>query len=207
MSIFESVTDKTDTLASAPIPARVKKGVRVAIITGNHVQDLEFFYPYYRLNEAGYDVDVITVKGGKLEGEFGLGIQETSAITAARAGDYALLYLPGGKAPADLRRNEDVISFVQEFAARGRPIAAICHGPQILITAELVRGKQMACFHEVREELVKAGGIYVNEALVEDGQFITARQPGDLPRHLAGVLDALEGILDLTVQRNERKSA
>jgi protease I len=203
MSIFGSNKGKEDTLASAPIPSRFKKSKRVAIITGNKVQDLEFFYPYYRLNEAGYDVDVVTPDGGKFEGDHGMGLQTSIAITDVGTGDYELLYLPGGKAPVELRENPALIHFVKKFAAGGGPIAAICHGPQILITAGLVRGKQMACWPEVRGELEKAGGIFVDEALVEDGQFITARMPGDLPRHLAGVLDALEGKLDLTARRDK----
>lgn len=186
-------TPKEDTLAAAPIPERLKLGRRVAIITANNVQDLEFFYPYYRLTEAGFDVDVITPKGGKFEGKNGFGLQNTLAIEDVGAGDYDLLYLPGGKAPAELRENETVLSFVKKFAAFGNPIAAICHGPQVLISADLVRGKQMACWPEVREELEKAGGIFVDEALVMDGQFITSRMPGDLHRHLWATLQILMG--------------
>ncbi len=196
-----------DTLAAAPTPDRLKKGERVAIITGDHVEDLEFFYPYYRLNEAGYDVDVFTLNDEKFKGKTGYEFKAAHKLAVARPDDYALLYLPGGKAPAELRKHDEVINFVKQFAASGRPIAAICHGPQILITAGLVRGRQMACWPEVQEELEEAGGTFVNEALVIDGQFITGRMPGDLPRHLAGVMDALEGKLDLREARGERKSA
>ena len=111
----------------------------------------------------------------------------------ARPADYVLLYLPGGKAPAELRKNDQVIAFIKQFAASGRPIAAICHGPQLLVTADLVRGKQLAAYPGIREEIEKAGATFIDEALVEDGPFITARLPGDLHRHLYGVLHYLNG--------------
>lgn len=205
MSMFSKDSDK-DNHAAAPIPQRLKKNEKVVIITGDNVEDIEFFYPYYRLTEAGYEVDVMTEKGGKFEGKHGLGLKDSKSIDNVRPEAYGLLYLPGGKAPAELRKNEKVIDFVKHFAQTGKPIAAVCHGPQILITAGLAKGKQMACWPEVRSELEEAGGTFVDEALVEDGQFITSRKPGDLHRHLYGALQALEGKLS-NQNRAERKQS
>jgi protease I len=185
--------NERDTYKASPTPERLKKNKRVAIVTADDTQDLEFFYPYYRLCEEGYDVDVITPKGGEFKGKQGMGLKDTRAIDTVRASDYALLYIPGGKAPAELRKNEQVLNFVREFAAANKPIAAICHGPQVLISAGLVRGKRMACWPDVKPELEEAGGRFVDEALVEDGQFVTGRWPGDLPRHMWGTLDYLQG--------------
>ena len=196
MSLLDSITGKDqqpDSYQPAPTPERLRKNERVLIITADKTEDLEFFYPFYRLTEEGFQVDVATPKGGSFEAKHGLGLKETKSIETVRAEDYALLYIPGGKAPAELRENEKVLSLVKQFASSGKPIAAICHGPQVLISAGLVQGKQMACFSEVKAELEEAGGKFVDEALVEDGQFITARKPGDLPRHLYGVLDYLVG--------------
>lgn len=203
MNIFSSKEAK-DNHAVAPIPERLRKHEKVLIITADKTEDTEFFYPYYRLTEEGYVVHVATPKGGKFEGKHGLGLQETKAIDEVRPQDYALLYIPGGKAPAELRKDDKVISFVREFARTGKPIAAICHGPQVLITAGLVKGKQLACWPEVRKELEEAGGTFVDEALVEDGQLITARMPGDLHRHLYGVIQALKGNLSTTQSRDSR---
>ena len=108
-----------------------------------------------------------------------------------RQAHYELLYLPGGKAPAKLRKNDMVIDFVKRFAASGKYIAAICHGPQILAEAGLIRGKTIACWPDLKDEITDAGAIFADEALKEDGQFITARRPGDLHRHLWGILDKL----------------
>ncbi len=203
MSIFGS-DSKTDNHKVAPIPARLQKTEKIIILTADKTEDTEFFYPYYRLTEEGYTVDVVTPKGGSFEAKHGLGLKETKAIKDVRPEDYQLLYIPGGKAPEELCKNEDVIRFVQQFAAdKSKPIAAICHGPQVLITAGLVQGIQMACWPEIREELEKAGATFVDEALVEDRQFITARKPGDLPRHLFGVMEYLRG----EVSTSQRRSA
>jgi protease I len=196
-----------DTHKAAPIPERLRKNQKIAIITDDKVEDTEFFYPYYRLTEAGYDVDVITAEGGKFEGKHGLGLQDSKSINEVNPADYVLLYLPGGKAPASLRDNDQVLAFVREFADSAKPIAAICHGPQILASAGLLKGKQVAAWPELREEMEKAGAIFVDEALVEDGQFITGRMPGDLHRHLCGVLDYLSGKKSTADSRSNRPRA
>lgn len=195
MSLKELITGKEepDNHAVAPIPERLRKSEKVLIITANNTEDTEFFYPYYRLTEAGYTVDVATPEGGAFKAKHGLGLKHTKAIKDVRAQDYALLYIPGGKAPSELRKNESVLNVLKEHAGSGKPIAAICHGPQVLISAGLVSGKRIAAWPEVRSEIEEAGGTFVDEALVEDGQFITARKPGDLHRHLYGVLQMLEG--------------
>ena len=208
MSIMETITGHSgpDTYAVSPTPDRLKKNEKVAIVTADNTEDLEFFYPYYRLSEEGYTVDVITPKGGKFAAKHGLGLQQTKAIKDVRAQDYALLYIPGGKAPAELRKNEDVLNFVKEYAKTNKPIAAICHGPQVLISAGLVNGKQLAAWPEVGKEIEEAGGTFVDEALVIDGHVITGRKPGDLPRHLSGVLEFLSGKIK-DQPRSERKSS
>ncbi len=208
MNIFSRKSEEKDTHAVAPIPERLRKTEKILILTADNTEDTEFFYPYYRLTEEGYTVDVVTPKGGAFKAKHGLGLKNSMAIgdNDVRPQNYALLYIPGGKAPAELRKSDEVIAFVQQFARLGKPIAAICHGPQVLISADLVRGRQLACWPEVKEELEEAGGIFVDEALVEDGQFVTARMPGDLHRHLYGVLQYLKGNVSAAPSA-ERRSA
>lgn len=191
MNIFHP-EKKKDNNAVAPIPERLRKNERIAIITADKTQDLEFFYPYYRLTEEGYEVDVITPEGGKLTCKYGLDLQHTRAIDEVTPADYKLLYIPGGKAPQELREEPRVLNFVREFTKSGKTIAAICHGPQVLLSAGVLKGIEVAAWPEIREELEEGGAQFTDEALQIDGQFITARCPGDLHRHLSGVIQRLK---------------
>lgn len=186
--------EERDIMQAAPTPERLKKAEKILILTADNTEDMEFFYPYYRLVEEGYTVDVATIDGKSFKSKKGYEFKQTTKLSGVHAQDYALLYIPGGKAPAELRKDEDVIRFVQQFAATGRPIAAICHGPQVLVTADLVRGRKMAGYSGIQEEIEKAGGTFSDEALAIDGPFITSRLPGDLPRHLSGVMQALKAM-------------
>jgi protease I len=194
MSLFGLSDKEKDTMVAAAIPESIKKHARAIIITADDTQDLEFFYPYYRLTEEGYQVDVVTPRGGAFNAKNGMGLTHTKPIGGVKPDDYALLYIPGGKAPQELRKNKDVLAFVSVFAESGKPIAAICHGPQVLVSAELAFGRRMAAWPEIASEIVEAGGEFVDEELVIDGPFITARMPGDLPRHMAGVLEYLSNM-------------
>lgn len=185
--------DEKDIMKAAPIPERLKKAEKILIITADNTEDMEFFYPYYRLTEAGYTVDVATMDGKSFKAKHGYEFKQTTSMKDVRPQDYALLYIPGGKAPAALREDETVINFVKEFAQSGKPIAAICHGPQVLITAGLLKGKKVAAYPGIKDELQECGANFSDEALAIDGQFITARLPGDLHRHLCGVIDTLQG--------------
>jgi protease I len=165
---------------------------RIAIVTADLVEDVEFFYPYYRFVEEGYDVDVLTPTGAEVTGYKGLSLKTgTSSVANAVASDYEALFIPGGLAPAEVRTSEAAIAFVQDFAASGKLIGAVCHGPQVLVTAGLVDGRRMTAWREVADEVRAAGGDYVDEPVVEDGQFITARKPGDMPLEMARILDRL----------------
>jgi protease I len=179
-----------DSFVASTMPAG--KGESILILTADDTQDLEFFYPYYRFIEEGYSVDVVTPEGGEFKGKQGMGLKETKAIKDVSASLYALLYIPGGKAPAALKKNKDALSLVQNFAASGKIIAAICHGPQILAAAKLIEGRRISAWPEVEQEVKEAGATYVNEPTVIDGQFITARWPGDLPSHMARTLQVLK---------------
>lgn len=177
---------------AAPIPDRCKKNKKVAIITTDGVEDSEFFYPYYRLNEAGYEVEILTDHGLGLTAKYGSKLNDTKIITNANPEDYALIYISGGNAPIKLRENKEVIKFITDFAKSGKSIASICHGALLLIEANLIKNKKIAAWIGIKDEIREAGAEFSDEALQIDGQFITARMPGDLHRHLCGVLDYLK---------------
>jgi len=165
----------------------------ILIISADTFNELEFFYPYYRFTEAGFRVDVGSPDGGEIKGANGTEFPGTHPIATIDPTQYALLYIPGGKAPAEMRKSEELLKVVRRFDALGKPIAAICHAAQVLVSAGLVKGKRIAAYPEVEEEITEAGGTFVNAPLVEDGQYITARWPGDLPGHLEAVMKRLEG--------------
>jgi len=175
-----------------------ENGYNVLIVTGDKVEDLEFFYPYYRFIEAGCKVDVATLKGGDFKGKHDIGLTQSLKIEDVSADNYQLLYLPGGKAPAKLKDEKTVVELVRDFVASGKPIAAICHGPQILAAANVISGYEIAGWPEIEDEIKNAGAIYANAETVVDGQFITARWPADLPMHLKRTLEILESTKQLS---------
>ncbi|PYY44207.1 hypothetical protein DEJ03_12265 [Curtobacterium sp. MCLR17_043] len=165
---------------------------RIAIVTADRVEDVEFFYPYYRFVEAGYDVDVLTPDGGTLTGYVGLSLRTgLQRVADATAEHYDAVFIPGGLAPAEVRTVPEALAFVRDFAATGRLIGSVCHGPQVLASAGLVDGRSLTSWHEVADEVRAAGGTWIDEPVVEDGQFVTARKPGDMPQQLARIIERL----------------
>lgn len=179
------------------------KGKSVLILTADDTHDLEFFYPYYRMVEAGYHVDVATPKGGEFKGKMGMGLKQTLAIKDIASSQYDLLYIPGGKAPAALKKSDEALTIVRDFVQAKKPVAAICHGGQLLAEAGVVSGRNIAGWPEIEKEVTDAGGIFTNNATVVDGQFITARWPGDLPFHVEATLK----VLDPTGNQQARSAA
>lgn len=179
-----------DTFKPEMQPAAVSHSV--LIITADKVEDTEFFYPYYRFVEEGFKVDVATPDGGEFKGKNGSGLKDTKKISEVKASQYDLLYIPGGKAPERLKKEDAAINLVKQYAASGKPIAAICHGPQLLAKAGVISGRRIAAWPEVEKEVVEAGAVYVNKATVLDAQFITGRWPGDLPSLTAKTLEVLK---------------
>jgi protease I len=174
-----------------PESANAKSPRAILMITADGTEDLEFFYPYYRFIEAGFRVDVVTPGGGAFKGKQGLGLKQTLKISEVVAENYEMLYIPGGKAPTALKEDDDAIELTRQFVTQDKPIAAVCHGPQLLAAADIIEGLKIAAWPEVEEEVREAGASYINQETVVDGRFITARWPGDLPAHMKATLEIL----------------
>lgn len=155
--------------------------MRALVVSADHFEDSELLYPFYRLQEEGLDVDVASIARGKINGKHGYEVAVNTALRDVDPNDYDLLVLPGGKAPAALRKDAAAIAIAQAFMRSGKPVAAICHGPQILITAGVLQGRHATCYGSVSEELSAAGAIYEDSEVVVDGKLVTSRQPADLP--------------------------
>lgn len=173
-------------------PNEPQQQAKIAILTTDGTEDQEFFYPYYRFLEEGYSVDVLTPDGKDFKGKNGAGLKTTTKIKDARAQDYTLLYIPGGKAPAKLKKEDAAVEFVRAFCGTGKPVGAICHGPQLLAEAAVIEGFKIAAYPECEDEVTKAGAQFVNDACVHDGPFITGRWPADLPRQVGRIIDLLK---------------
>lgn len=164
---------------------------KALIVSADLFEDTELLYPLYRLQEAGFQVDVAAPAAGTITGKHNYAVTANLAVDAVESAGscgYSLLVLPGGKAPAALRDIPKVIDIVNDFASSGIPMAAICHGPQILVTARLLRGKRATCYTTVADELREAGALYEDAPVVVDGNLVTSRIPADLPDFMREVM-------------------
>lgn len=165
--------------------------MKALIISADHFEDTELLVAYYRLLEAGIEVDIAAIRRGKINGKHGYQVEATKALKDVNPDDYALLVLPGGKAPAAIRKEAAALRIAQAFFANSKPVAAICHGPQTLISAGLLRGRRATCHPSVAEEMRAAGALYEDSEVVVDGKLVTSRWPSDLPAFMRETLKLL----------------
>jgi protease I len=166
--------------------------VKVLFVLGPEFEDLEALYPYYRLKEEGFEPVVAAKERGKVTGKHGYTLDAQLSFSEVNPKDYVALVIPGGRSPEHIRTIPEVKTVVKAFFEENKPVAAICHGPQVLISAGLVRGKTLTSYYSVADDLIAAGANYKNEPLVVDGNLISSRQPSDLPYFVKGLLEALK---------------
>lgn len=155
--------------------------MKALMISADNFEDSELLVPYYRLKEAGIEVTVASLKRGAITGKHGYEVAVDKTMDEVNPDDYAILVLPGGKAPAVVRKEPKALEIARSFFARNKPVAAICHGPQILVSAGLLNGRRATCYKSVADELKEAGALYEDREVVVDGNLVTSRQPPDLP--------------------------
>jgi len=166
--------------------------MKALIISADHFEDSELLFPYYRLREEGLQVDIASIARGKINGKHGYEIVVDKALRDIDPKAYDLLVLPGGKAPAKLRKEPAAVAIAQDFMRSNKPVAAICHGPQILITAGVLEGRRATCYPSVAEELQESGALYEDNEVVVDGKLVTSRQPSDLPAFMREIVRLLK---------------
>lgn len=158
--------------------------MKVLILSADRFEDAELSVPLACLREAGMQADVASFTTGTIRGKHGETVHANRAIADIRPEDYDALLLPGGQAPAALRRDAQVLALVRHFFAAGKPVAAICHGPQVLISAGVLAGRALTAYRAVAPELKTAGAHYRDAEVVVDGNLVTSRTPADLPAFL-----------------------
>lgn len=174
-------------------PAAELSGKRVAVLIAEGFQDAETLEPKLFLEERGAEVVVLGPAVGDVKAynsEQVVTIEK--AVEEANVEDFDALILPGGKGPAVLREHEAAVNFARDFIESGKPVAAICHGPQVLITAGVIEGRKLTSVSSIAEEVKEAGGEYLDEQVVVDDNLITSRVPDDLPAFNEAILKALK---------------
>jgi protease I len=166
--------------------------MKALMISADNFEDLEFFFPYYRLKEEGISVDIASMKKGRIKGKHGYEIGVDKTLEEVDPKEYDILILPGGKAPEAIRKERAAVGIAKFFFAEKRPVAAICHGPQTLITAGLMKGRHATCYKSVAGEMKEAGALYEDKEVVVDGNLVTSRQPSDLPAFMRETLRILK---------------
>jgi len=162
--------------------------MKALMISADNFEDTELLYPLYRLTEEGFQVDLASFNKEKIKGKHGYTITPNLTLDEVRPEEYELLILPGGKAPEALRKDERVLRIVKAFYEAGKIIGAICHGPLILISAGLLKGKRGTAYKSVAKELKEAGALYEDKEVVVDGNLVTSRMPSDLPFFMKTIL-------------------
>ncbi len=178
------------------MPAKHKE-VKAVILTADRFEDMELFFPLFRLMEEGIHVDIAGPRVGEVHGENGYGLHIEKTFDDINPDDYALLILPGGApdgAPSTVRNSAKARSIAKAFMDANKPVAAICHGPYTLISAGLVKGRKATSFwgDGVPEELRKAGAHYEDSVVVVDGNLVTSRYPMDLPDFMRETMKMLK---------------
>jgi len=158
----------------------------IAVLSESGFEEVELTEPVKRLKEEGATVHIISSKSGKIKAwdqdHWSIEVDVDKTIAEANADDYNGLLLPGGVInPDQLRVNKDALAFVKTFFADGKPVAAICHGPQTLINTDVVQGRKLTSVKNISQDLINAGAIWSDEEVVVDQGLVTSRTPKDLP--------------------------
>ena len=167
-------------------------GKKILILIEEMFNTHEFWYPYYRLKEAG--CEVVVVGSGSKEtytGKPGTEVTVNTSADQVATADFDGIVIPGGYAPDLMRRYPKMVQLVRDFYEEGKVVAAICHAGWMLASADILKGKTVTSFFAIKDDLVHAGANWVDEQVVVDGNLITSRKPDDLPAFMPAIIRAL----------------
>ena len=165
----------------------------VAILVEDVYQEMELWYPAYRLREAGCRTLFLGTGKPEYKSKLGYPCKAEGDIKEARAQDFDGVIVPGGFAPDYLRRSPEVLEFVAAIDKAGKPVGSICHAAWVLCSAGILKGRKATCFYAIKDDVMNAGAKYVDQEVVVDGNLVTSRKPDDLPAFMREYLKALAG--------------
>ncbi|WP_010278307.1 type 1 glutamine amidotransferase domain-containing protein [Paenibacillus senegalensis] len=167
---------------------------KIAFLLGPGFEDSEMKKPYDALREAGHEAVIVGLKEGeKLEGKNKKASYKVEkAISDINAKDFDGAVIPGGSSPEAIRMDKDVQAFVRELDELGKPISAICHGPQVLISADILKGRTLTSYPALEHDLVNAGATFKNEEVIVDRNLVTSRTPDDEPAFIRETLKVID---------------
>jgi protease I len=174
----------------------VLSGKRVAMLVEDEFEDRELTGPLTALRDAGATVTLVgPTAAAEFKGKRGQAVVTSDlAAGSARMINFDALVIPGGHAPEKMRMRHAMVDLARDAMAAGKPVAAICHGPQLLISADALRGRTLTCWPSIAIDVKNAGGLYVDKPVVEDGNLITSRKPDDVPAFSEAIIRALSKV-------------
>jgi protease I len=170
------------------------KNKKIAILTDNGFEEIELTKPKKALEDEGAEVDIVSLQKGKVKAwdtdHWSIELPVDVNLLDAEADDYDALMIPGGVInPDQMRRRSEYVSFAREFLESEKPVAAICHGPQLLIETGLLKGRQMTSFPSIKTDLLNAGAYWFDKEVVRENKLITSRSPEDIPSFNREMID------------------
>lgn len=166
---------------------------KIAILVENIYEDMEVWYPLFRLKEEGYDVKTIGSGTAKeYKGKYGYPIIVDMDIQKANPEEFDAVVIPGGFSPDFMRRIPEMINFVKDMGSKNKLLAAICHGPWMLVSANQLKGKTITSFFAIKDDVINAGAKWIDQEVTVDGNIITSRKPTDLPAFCKAIINYLQ---------------
>jgi protease I len=174
--------------------------LRACVLVEQQYQEMEVWYPIYRLREAGCRVTVVGPEAQtNYPSKLGYPCKSDKAGKDVSPDDFEVLVIPGGFAPDYLRRHDSILRLVGGMVEQGKVVAAICHGPWVLCSTQALKGRKATCFFAIKDDVINAGATYVDAEVVRDGNLITSRKPDDLPAFMVAIAQAAKELRPVRV--------
>jgi protease I len=163
----------------------------IAIPVEELYQEMEVWYPAYRLREAGYKTVFVGTGKPEYKSKLGYPVKSEADVKEVKAKDFDGVIVPGGFAPDFMRRSPELLAFVAEIDKAGKPVGSICHAAWVLVSAKVLKGRTATCYFAIKDDLINAGATYVDQEVVVDRNLVTSRRPDDLPAFMREFLKLL----------------